>query len=169
MFDEKSLERLPSFCWNRCPTSVRMAAHVRRNAQERVRGKLCSLSLTRSARHSCGRRANFSLSTSATYRSRDRSNAFSYRYRTTAWHRGIEEQIAGLDYSAYLSHNFFTQIAPCMDNPFFRGRFEDGIAEGNLAMDFEFESDLDPRAEHIRVRMLNASEPNAYWIFIKRL
>jgi photoactive yellow protein len=81
----------------------------------------------------------------------------------------LEEQIAGVDYSSYLSRHFFTEIAPCMDNPFFRGRFEDGIAQGNLAMDFEFESDLDPRAEHIRVRMLNAREPNAYWIFIKRL
>lgn len=81
----------------------------------------------------------------------------------------VEEQIAGIDYAQYMSYNFFTEIAPCMDNPFFRGRFEQGIAEGRLAMDFEFESDTDPRAEHIRVRMLNAREPNTYWIFIKRL
>jgi hypothetical protein len=53
--------------------------------------------------------------------------------------------------------------------PSFRNRFEQGIAEAKLAMGFEFESDTDPRAEHIRVRMLNAREPNAYWIFIKRL
>jgi photoactive yellow protein len=33
----------------------------------------------------------------------------------------LEEQIAGVDYSTYLSHNFFTEIAPCMDNPFFAG------------------------------------------------
>ena len=81
----------------------------------------------------------------------------------------VEEEIASINYSDYISYNFFTDIAPCMDNPFFRGRFERGIAEGSLAMDFEFETDIDPRAENIRVRMLNARQPNMYWIFIKRL
>jgi photoactive yellow protein len=81
----------------------------------------------------------------------------------------IEGEIAEVDFARQINHNFFTEIAPCMDNPFFRGRFEDGIKAGGLALDFEFETDMDPRAEHIRVRMLTASTPNQYWVVIKRL
>lgn len=81
----------------------------------------------------------------------------------------VEAEIAELDFARQINHNLFTEIAPCMDNPFFRGRFEDGIRSGALALDFEFETDLDPRAEHLRVRMLNAARPGEYWVFIKRL
>jgi len=81
----------------------------------------------------------------------------------------VEAEIAEVDFAQQINHNFFTEIAPCMDNPFFRGRFEDGINTGALALDFEFETDLDPRAEHIRVRMLNSEVSGQYWVVIKRL
>jgi photoactive yellow protein len=81
----------------------------------------------------------------------------------------IEAEIAEVDFAKQINHNFFTEIAPCMDNPFFRGRFEEGIQAGGLALDFEFETDMDPRAEHIRVRMLTSGEPSQYWVLIKRL
>lgn len=81
----------------------------------------------------------------------------------------IEAEIAEVDLARQINHNFFTEIAPCMDNPFFRGRFEEGIRTGGLALDFEFETDMDPRAEHIRSRMLTSNTPNQYWVVIKRL
>jgi len=81
----------------------------------------------------------------------------------------IEGEIAEVDFAHRINQNFFTEIAPCMDNPFFRGRFEEGINTGGLALDFEFETDLDPRAEHIRTRMLTSGAPNRYWVVIKRL
>lgn len=81
----------------------------------------------------------------------------------------IEAEIAEVDFAKQINHNFFTEIAPCMDNPFFRGRFEEGIQAGGLALDFEFETDMDPRAEHIRVRMLTSRVPQQYWVVIKRL
>ena len=81
----------------------------------------------------------------------------------------VEEEIASIDCNDEISYNPFTDIAPCIDNPFFRGRFERGIAEGSLAIDFEVETDIGPRAERIRVRMLSARDPNTCWIFIKRL
>ncbi|MBK1697359.1 hypothetical protein [Rhodovibrio salinarum] len=81
----------------------------------------------------------------------------------------IESEIVEIDFARRINHNFFTEIAPCMDNPFFRGRFEEGIQEGGLALDFEFETDMDPRADHIRVRMLTSNTPNQYWVAIKRL
>jgi photoactive yellow protein len=84
-------------------------------------------------------------------------------------YNAVEEQIAGVDYRKYVSYNFFTQLAPCMDNPYFRGRFEQGIAEGNLDMDFHYDSDTDPRAQNVRVRMQNSARPGLYWVFIKRL
>lgn len=84
-------------------------------------------------------------------------------------YNAVEQRIAGIDFADATGQNFFTDIAPCMDNAYFRGRFEDGLKNGRLALDFEFDSDVDPRAENIRVRMLNASTPGAYWVFIKRL
>jgi hypothetical protein len=36
-------------------------------------------------------------------------------------------------------------------------------------MDFKYDSDTDPRAQNVRVRMQNSARPGLYWVFIKRL
>jgi photoactive yellow protein len=79
-----------------------------------------------------------------------------------------EADIAADTFVLRIDDNFFTDIAPCMDNAYFRGRFDEGIRQGRLKADFEFESD-EPHAREIRVRMESSNRPNQYWIFIKRL
>jgi photoactive yellow protein len=90
------------------------------------------------------------------------------RGRIVGYNR-VEQAIAEVDLGVYLDHNFFTDLAPCMDVPAFRGRFEEGLRKGRLAFAFEFETNSDPRARHLRVRMLDSAEPDRFWIFIKRL
>jgi photoactive yellow protein len=80
----------------------------------------------------------------------------------------VEADIAADTFVLRIDDNFFTDIAPCMDNAYFRGRFDEGIRQGRLKADFEFESD-DPHAQQIRVRMESSTEPHQYWVFIKRL
>jgi photoactive yellow protein len=80
-----------------------------------------------------------------------------------------EGEISQVDMGAYLRHDFFRDLAPCMDVPAFRGLFEQGVRDGHVRFAFEFESDADPRAGHLKVRMHDAALPDTYWLFLKRL
>jgi len=80
-----------------------------------------------------------------------------------------ESDISQIDMGAYLRHDFFRELAPCMDVPAFRGLFQQGVRDGRLRYAFEFESDADPRAGHLKVRMHDAALPDTYWLFLKRL
>jgi photoactive yellow protein len=80
-----------------------------------------------------------------------------------------EQEIAGVEMGGYLDRSLFTDLAPCMDVPGFRGRFQEGLKRGRLNFEFAFETNADPRARHLQVRMLDAAVPGTYWIFIKRL
>jgi photoactive yellow protein len=80
-----------------------------------------------------------------------------------------EEEIGQVEMDRYLRHDFFRELAPCMDVPSFRGVFQQGIDHGRLQYAFEFESDADSRAGHLKVRMHDAAQHDAYWLFLKRL
>lgn len=88
--------------------------------------------------------------------------------RILAYNR-TEQEISQVDMDAYLRHDFFRDLAPCMDVPAFRGTFQNGVRHGQVRYAFEFESDADPRAGHLKVRMHDAADPNTYWLFLKRL
>lgn len=70
---------------------------------------------------------------------------------------------------AAVGRRFFTDVAPCMDNPDFAGRIARAAATGRLDAAFDYVSDL-PSGEQdveLRVRLLSASDGGT-WIFIAR-
>jgi photoactive yellow protein len=63
--------------------------------------------------------------------------------------------------------HFFSQVAPCMDSPAFRGRIERALATGRLDLEFGWRGDFTDAARGLRVRAMSDSD-GGYWIFIQR-
>lgn len=83
-------------------------------------------------------------------------------------YNATERQLSGLRREA-LGRHFFTEIAPCMDNPDFRGRIERAMAAGTLDIAFGYVSDLPSGARDVAldVRVQSASGGGC-WIFLRR-
>lgn len=62
--------------------------------------------------------------------------------------------------------SFFTEVAPCLDNGYFKGRIEKARAAGALNISFEFIGDFKDRDRELAVRAQSAKDGGT-WIFIK--
>lgn len=78
-----------------------------------------------------------------------------------------ERRLSGSGARPRIGLHFFTDIAPCMDNPAFRGRIERAMAEGRLDVEFGWTGDFADAERAIRVRVLSAAT-GGYWIFMLR-
>ena len=62
---------------------------------------------------------------------------------------------------------FFTDIAPCMNNGYFKGRIEKARASGKLDISFSFIGDFNDVNRELSVRV-QAAKDGGTWLFIKR-
>lgn len=78
-----------------------------------------------------------------------------------------EADLAGVTPGAAEGRNFFTEIAPCTNNKLFYGRFQNGVAAGELDTEFNytFTYKLRPTNVAIHLKRDQASESN--WVFVK--
>ncbi len=63
--------------------------------------------------------------------------------------------------------DFFLEIAPCMNDPDFRGRIEKTRRAGTLDMEFGWIGDFSDPERDMTVRAVSASD-GGLWIFIRR-
>ena len=63
---------------------------------------------------------------------------------------------------------FFVDVAPCMDNGYFKGRIDKARAVGTLDIAFSFIGDFEDRAREIAVRA-QSSPDGGIWIFHHRI
>ena len=61
---------------------------------------------------------------------------------------------------------YFIDVAPCMDNGYFKGRLEKARAAGALNISFEFIGDFIDRNRELSVRAQSASDGGT-WIFVR--
>lgn len=66
-----------------------------------------------------------------------------------------------------LGKNFFTDIAPCMNAPEFRGRIDTALAAGQFDLEFGWIGDFSDRQREVRVRVQPATDGGC-WIFLNR-
>jgi len=62
--------------------------------------------------------------------------------------------------------SYFADVAPCLDNGYFKGRIDKARAAGALDISFSFIGDFNDRNREIAVRAL-AARDSGTWIFIK--
>jgi photoactive yellow protein len=63
--------------------------------------------------------------------------------------------------------SFFTEIAPCMNNDYFKGRIEKARLAGTLDIAFTFVGDFNDRNRELSVRVQSAAD-GGLWIFHRR-
>ncbi|MFO1024151.1 MAG: hypothetical protein U1E70_03115 [Acetobacteraceae bacterium] len=78
-----------------------------------------------------------------------------------------ERQLSGSGDRARVGLDFFTQVAPCMSAPAFRGRLESAMHTGRLDLEFGWVGDFDDAQREMRVRIQSATGGGC-WIFIQR-
>ena len=77
-----------------------------------------------------------------------------------------ERRLSGF-WEAAEGRSFFTEIAPCMNNPRFKGRIERAMAAGTLDLEFGHIGDFVDRTRELQVRVQSASSGGC-WIFMRR-
>ena len=83
------------------------------------------------------------------------------------FHSQSEKRLSGFGDREVLGRDFFTSIAPCMNNPMFRGRIAQAQRAGAFAMEFSYVGDFADASRPLQVRIESASD-GGLWIFMKR-
>lgn len=78
-----------------------------------------------------------------------------------------ERRLSGWGDRERFGLDFFSKIAPCMDNPDLRGRVERARANGKLDLEFSHVGDFEDRDRASTVRIQSAST-GGYWISMRR-
>ncbi len=78
-----------------------------------------------------------------------------------------EAQQSGRKARPTQGRQFFVDIAPCMNNPSFKGRIDRALAAGTLDIAFSFVGDFSDRDRALTVRVQAATDGGS-WMFIQR-
>jgi photoactive yellow protein len=88
---------------------------------------------------------------------------------TVLQYNAAEGTITGRDPQEVIGKNFFTEVAPCTNQPDFHGRFKKGVETGELNDLFEYVFDYKMTPTKVKVHMKKALMDDSYWVFVKRL
>ena len=69
--------------------------------------------------------------------------------------------------SSILERLFFVDVAPCLNNDYFKGRIEKARRGGTLDITFNYVSDFSDSEQELTVRAQSAKD-GGVWIFIQR-
>lgn len=78
-----------------------------------------------------------------------------------------ERRLSGSGRRQRVGLEFFLSVAPCMDQPGFRGQIDRALALGQLDLEFAWTGDFGDRLRSLTVRA-QAATGGGYWIFIRR-
>lgn len=84
-------------------------------------------------------------------------------------YNAAEGDITGRDPEAVVGKNFFTDVAPCTNSREFKGKFDEGVKNGDLNTMFEYTFDYEMKPTKVKVHMKKALTGDTYWVFVKRL
>ena len=82
-------------------------------------------------------------------------------------YNATERRLSGSGSRPRVGLSFFVNVAPCMDNPAFRGRIDRAIAAGSLDMRFAWTGDFSDASRSFQVRAQSGAG-GGFWIFIQR-
>jgi photoactive yellow protein len=78
-----------------------------------------------------------------------------------------EAQLSGYKDRPSFGRLFFVDVAPCMNNGYFKGRIDKALKAGTLDLSFSFVGDFSDCDRELSVRVQSAKDGGC-WIFIHR-
>lgn len=78
-----------------------------------------------------------------------------------------EKEFSGYADRAALGRLYFVDVAPCLNNGYFKGRIDKARRDGTLDICFSFVGDFSDSERELSVRAQSASD-GGLWIFIER-
>jgi len=92
------------------------------------------------------------------------------RRGTIVKYNRMEQQISGrTDPKRVIGKNWFKDVAPCTRSREFYGKFLEGVSRGRLDALFDYTFDYKLTKQAVRIHMKSSSDPNYYWVFVKRV
>lgn len=82
----------------------------------------------------------------------------------------MEQEISGrTDPNRVIGKNWFKDVAPCTRSREFYGKFVEGVKRGKLNVLFDYTFDYKMMKQAVRIHMKSTTDPNYFWIFVKRV
>lgn len=78
-----------------------------------------------------------------------------------------ESDLAGVTPAAAEGRNFFTEVAPCTNNKLFYGRFQNGVAAGELDAEFNYTFTYKLRPTNVAIHLKRDKASSSNWVFVK--
>jgi photoactive yellow protein len=78
-----------------------------------------------------------------------------------------ENERSGFDERLALGRLYFADVAPCLNNAYFKGRIDKARREGKLDITFKFVGDFRDAERELTVRVQSGKDEGC-WIFIRR-
>lgn len=78
-----------------------------------------------------------------------------------------ESERSGYKKRPAMGKTFFTDVAPCMNNGYFKGRIDKALKAGKLDIRFSFVGDFSDRERELTVRVQSAAD-GGIWVFMLR-
>jgi photoactive yellow protein len=82
-------------------------------------------------------------------------------------YNATEARLSGRGGRPTVGKMFFADVAPCMDNEYFKGRIDKALKAGTLDLSFTFVGDFSDRERELTVRV-QSSKDGGMWIFHQR-
>jgi photoactive yellow protein len=86
---------------------------------------------------------------------------------STRVYNKTEAQLSGYKDRPAHGRLFFVDVAPCMNNDYFKGRIDRALKAGTLDISFSFVGDFSDRDRELFIRAQSASDGGC-WIFVHR-
>jgi photoactive yellow protein len=79
-----------------------------------------------------------------------------------------ESEISKLPSNEVVGKNFFLTVAPCTNNRLFKGKFDTGVNNNSLDLEFLYTFTYCLRPTNVAIRLYRHSESKTNWIFTQR-
>jgi len=84
-------------------------------------------------------------------------------------YNAYESRMTGLRPDEVVGRHFFRDVAPCTNNPLFRGTFERGVAEGRLNHLFPYTFTYRMRPTNVKVHLYRDASSGTNWVLVARV
>jgi photoactive yellow protein len=78
-----------------------------------------------------------------------------------------ERRLSGYTGAGPIGLHLFTEVAPCMNTPYFRGRVDEALKRGDVDLEMGHTGDFADRTRFMRARVVSASDGGRWQLHLR--